>query len=167
NIATQQGDMRHFAHLVDHPFDLVWQPYSLNFVPDARAVFHEVSQVVRPSGLYWFNCANPFVSGLGEHSWNGDGYTLKLPYQDGAAITYPDASWVHESSAEIPPPREYRHTLSTLVNGLIEAGFVLHHLSDTRDYHPDPDAEPGTWSHFTAVAPPWLAFWAVYRPDSL
>ncbi len=30
---------------------------------------------------------------------------------------------------------------------------------------PDPNAEPGTWEHFISVAPPWLAFWTVYRPE--
>ena len=29
----------------------------------------------------------------------------------------------------------------------------------------DPAAEPGTWEHLKAVAPPWLTFWAIYRPD--
>jgi hypothetical protein len=29
----------------------------------------------------------------------------------------------------------------------------------------DFSAEPGTWDHFTAVMPPWLSFWVVYRPD--
>ena len=63
-----------------------------------------------------------------------------------------------------PKPREYRHTLSTLVSGLIERGFVIRHLSDSTDFSPDPNATPGTWEHFTAIAPPWLTFWALYQP---
>lgn len=162
-IETQQGDMRHFAHLLTKSFDIIWHPYSLNFVPDARLVFREVAKVLRPGGIYCFNCANPFICGLSERDWSGAGYLLKYPYQDGAAITYPDANWVHATDESIPPPREYRHTLSTLINGLIEQGFVIRHVSDYTDFHPDPDAEPGTWDHFTAIAPPWLTFWTSYQ----
>ena len=164
DIETQQGDMRNFACLLTKKFDIVWQPYSLNFVPAAHPVFAEVAQALRPNGLYHFNCANPFFSGLSERDWNGTGYLLKSPYVAGAATTYPDADWVHASAQPIAPPREYRHTLSSLINGLVAAGFVIQHLSDYTDFYPDPDAEPGTWNHFTAIAPPWLTFWATYQP---
>mgnify|MGYP007034349507 FL=1 len=26
--------------------------------------------------------------------------------------------------------------------------------------HPDLNAEPGSWDHFVAFAPPWLSIWA-------
>jgi ubiquinone/menaquinone biosynthesis C-methylase UbiE len=164
-ICTIQGDMRDLSALADDRFDLVWQPYSLNFVPEVAQVFRQVARVLRPAGLYQFNCANPFVAGLGPTDWNGEGYVLKTPYQAGAELTYPDQAWVHSSSTPIPPPREFRHTLSALVNGLLAAGFVLEHLSDITDFYPDPQAEPGTWDHFTAYAPPWLNFWARYHPQ--
>jgi hypothetical protein len=143
----------------------LWHPYSLNFVPDAHAVFRQVARVIRPAGLYQFNCANPFSAGLTEADWNGAGYVLRHRYQDGAEVSYPDPDWVHDSGAAVPPPREYRHTLNTLLNGLLDAGFALVHFSDTADYYPDPDAAPGTTEHLTAYAPPWLAFWSTLRPS--
>jgi ubiquinone/menaquinone biosynthesis C-methylase UbiE len=169
--ATVQADMRDLSQLDAGAFDLVHHPYSLNFVPDAGAVFREVARLLRPGGRYYLHCANPFASGLGTRDWNGEGYTLRHPYIAGAETTYTDESWVYErdkrAGEPIPGPREYRHTLSTLLNGLIEHGFVLLHVSDTKDLHPDPNAEPGTWPHLTAIAPPWLAFWSIYRPDFL
>jgi hypothetical protein len=54
------------------------------------------------------------------------------------------------------PPREFRHTLSTVVNGLVDTGFTIRRLSDQTSIYPDSDAEPGTWDHFVAIAPPWL-----------
>ena len=162
-VQTRQGDMRDLACLPAEGFDVVWQPYSLNFVPDARQVFREVARVLRREGLYYFSCANPFVSGLTERDWNGQGYLLRQPYQAEAEISYSDAPWVHEAGETIPRPREYRHTLSTLINGLIAQDFVIQHVSDSTDFYPDPNAEPGTWDHFTAIAPPWLTFWSVYR----
>jgi SAM-dependent methyltransferase len=165
NIETLQGDIRDLSRLDAGVFDIVWQPYSLNFVPDARVVFHEVARVLRRGGLYYFHCANPFVSGIGESDWNGEGYVLKYPYHDGAEIAYPDQRWVSTSGDSIPAPREYRHTLSMLLNGLIAQGFVLRHVSDTAGFHPDPQAKPGTWAHLISIVPPWLAFWTHYDPD--
>jgi ubiquinone/menaquinone biosynthesis C-methylase UbiE len=164
NIQTHQGDMRDLSFLNADAFDTVWQPYSINFVPNARHVFGQVARVIRRKGVYHFNCANPFVSGLTERDWNGEGYSLKLPYLQDAEITYPDSSWVYESGNSIPMPREYRHTLSTLISGLVEQGFVIRHVSDSTDFSSDPNATPGTWEHFTSIAPPWLTFWTTYLP---
>src|SRR5437868_14650069 len=115
--------MRDLSRFGEGAFDIVWHPYSLNFVPDASTVFREVARVIRHEGIYHFNCANPFFMGLTENDWNGQGYILKHPYTAGAEITYQDQDWVYDRSQEqgkpIHGPREYRHTLSTLVNGLV------------------------------------------------
>ncbi len=164
-ITTRQGDMRDLSAFAPAAFDLVWHPYSLNFVPDVAIVFREVARVLRPGGLYYLQCANPFFLGLSQHDWTGQGYPLRDPYIDGAVIVSEDAEWVYDRAlrrdAPILRPREYRHTLSTLLNGLIDHGFVLRQVVDRLDIPADPAAPPGTWEHFTAVAPPWLAFWAV------
>ena len=72
--------MRDLSAFAQASFDLVYQPYSLVFVPDARVVFAEVARVLRPGGMYFFAMHNPFTCGLSEAHWNGDGYALKLPY---------------------------------------------------------------------------------------
>jgi ubiquinone/menaquinone biosynthesis C-methylase UbiE len=170
DITLLQGDMRDLSRLEAASFDIVYHAYSLGFVPDARVVFQQVARVLRPGGLYHFNCANPFSMGLTEKDWNGAGYTLKHPYINGAEIRYEDQQWVYDRSkagAPIPAPREFRHSLSTLVSGLVEHGFVILHISDYSDFTPDPHAEPGTWRHFVSIAPPWLRFWTAYRPDVL
>ena len=170
DLITLQGDMRDLSRLDAARFDLVYHAYSLGFVPDARAVFQQVARVLRPGGLYHFTCANPFFLGLSETDWNGTGYTLKQPYIDGAEIAYEDQPWVYDRStvaAPLPGPREFRHALSTLVTGLVAHRFVILHLSDSAGFTPEPHADPGTWGHFVAIAPPWLSFWTVYRPDVL
>jgi SAM-dependent methyltransferase len=166
SISTLQGDMRDLSFLEPASFDIVYHPYSLNFVPDARVVFGEVARVLRVGGVYHFNCANPFVSGLTANDWNGEGYLLRQPYVDGAELTYADEAWVFRGASPQKPinrPKEYRHTSSTLINGLIEHGFVLVHLSDYSDFTPEQNAEPGTWAHFVSFAPPWLKFWTLYQ----
>src|SRR5215217_2381546 len=165
-IRTVEADMRDLGLLPPAGFDLVWQPYSINFVPDVRVVFREVARVIRPGGIYHLQCANPFTMGLAATDWTGSGYPLALPYTDGAQLAIDDPNWVYDRSSGpvIPPSQEYRHRLSTLINGLVAAGFTLTHLDDTVDVPADPTATPGSWEHFTAVAPPWLALTSVYRP---
>ena len=163
-IKTIQGDMRDLSVLAGNSFDIVNNPYSLNFVPDVRSVFAGVARILRDNGFYYFNCHNPFFAGLTENDWNGEGYLLKRPYVDGAQVKLEDFPWLYdrEQHAPIPPPIEFRHTLSTLVRELIEHGFVINHIDDRFD--PDPDAEPGTWDHLLSIAPPWLTFWTTYQP---
>ena len=169
DINLVKGDMRDLSGIETAAFDIVYHAYSLGFVPSARVVFQQVARVLRPGGVYHFNCANPFYLGLTENDWNGAGYTLKHPYINGAEIHYEaDQEWVYDrskASALIQTPREFRHTLSALVSGLVEHGFVILHISDYSDVTPDPDAEPGAWKHFISIAPPWLSFWSAYRPD--
>ena len=170
DIKIVQGDMRNLSDFEAASFDIVYHSYSLGFVPNARVVFQQVARVLRPGGLYQFMCANPFFLGMQEADWNGEGYTLKHPYVTGAEIIYEDQEWVYnrsESGQSIPPPREFRHTLSELVSGLVEQGFIIQHVSDYSNFNPDPNAKPGTWDHFVSIAPPWLSFLASYRPDVL
>jgi len=170
DIKILQGDIRDLSRFEDAAFDVVYHSYSLGFVPNTRVVFQQVARVLRHGGLYHFMCANPFFMGMREKDWNGEGYTIKHPYVNRAEITYEDQEWVYDrskSGAPIQPPREFRHTLSDLVSGLVEQGFVIQHISDYSSFNPDSNAEPGTWDHFVSIAPPWLSFWAVYRPDVL
>jgi SAM-dependent methyltransferase len=168
-VRTEQGDKRDLARFEPGIFDIVYQPYSLNFVPDVGAVFRAVARVTRVGGSYGFNCANPFLAGLTAHDWDGTGYPLSRPYLDGAEINYADEPWVFRGERpreSILGPREYRHTLSTLINGLVEQGFAITHLAEENLGTPDVSAAPGTIEHFTAIAPPWLGFWNTYRPGA-
>jgi ubiquinone/menaquinone biosynthesis C-methylase UbiE len=151
-VSTVPGDMRDLSVFDPASFDLVSQPYSLNFVPDCREVFAQVARVLRPGGLYSFWAANPFAAGLGTHAWNGHAYEVNLLYEQGVAL---------DSSAPRPSgPREYRQLLSTLLNGLMDSGFTLLHLEEETGHAPGTDLVPGEWDHFATVMPPWLSFLA-------
>jgi SAM-dependent methyltransferase len=168
-IETVEADMRDLSALAAGAFDLVWQPYSINFVPDATVVFRQVARVLKPGGRYHVQFANPFVLGVQPGDWTGSGYPISQQYVDGAHMVSEDAAWVYrphddDTTPAIPPPREYRHTLSTVVNGLTDHGFTIRRLSDQSSIFPDLTAEPGTWDHFVAVAPPWLVILCDYQP---
>lgn len=168
DIRTVQGDMRDLSMLPRASFDIVWHPYSLNFVPDCRVVFEQVARTIKKSGLYHFMAANPFVCGLGTQDWNGRGYGLRDPYVDGAEVVYRDEEWVYPDShrdSQIKSPREYRQTLSTLINGLFENGFILMKILEWASDAPPSNAKAATWDHFRLLAPPWFRFWTQYRPE--
>lgn len=161
-IMAVQGDMRDLAAFDAGAFDIVFQPYALNFVPDARVVFAEVARVLTSGGTYNLQCANPYVVGVTNRDWNGEGYTLRGTYRDGEQATYEDEAWVYRrenATMSVPPPREYRHTLGAILNGLLAAGFALTQLVEDESLYPDADAEPGSWEHFVSTVPPWLVFW--------
>lgn len=159
-VETLRGDMRDLSALDAGAFDLVWHPYSVNFVPDPRAVFRGVARVMRAGGLYRLMCANPFVMGATPRDRDGRGYVLTREYREGELLTNADEPWVYEGEpgAPAPPSREYRHGLGTLLGGLAAEGFRVLRATEDVSTHPDPSAEPGTWPHFVSVVRPWLAF---------
>ncbi len=161
-VSTIQGDMRDLNMLRPQSFDIVSQPYSLNFVPDCREVFTQVARVLRHGGLYSFWAANPFASGLGSHSWNGHAYEIASRYVQGEELHYEDEPWVFPPDSTAPRPsgpREYRQLLSTVLNGLIDSGFTLLHMEEVGQTSAI-DLVPGEWDHFTVFLPPWLSFFA-------
>jgi SAM-dependent methyltransferase len=168
SVKTIQGDMRDLSCFDDDAFDIVWHAFSINFVPDARPVFREAARVLRIGGLYRMKYHNPFTQNVDESEWNGDSYPLRLPYIDSAEIHFDDTAWEISNPDDgevqrVEGPREFRHTLSGVLNNLAELGFIL--LKIREETADDPNPEPGTWEHLKSIAPPWLTFWAVYRPE--
>jgi SAM-dependent methyltransferase len=167
-VNTCQGDMRDLSPFEDDGFDIVWQPYSLNFVPDCEVVFKSVARILREGGLYHFMAANPYACGLGTDDWTGAGYLIRRQYIEGAAIEYDDESWVYPESRgtreDIPGPREYRQTLEKLVNALSECDLVTWKLFEWAGHDQTLDAPAGDWEHFTSYLPPWFWFWTFHRP---
>ncbi len=168
-VQTVQGDMRDLSALAPASFDLVYQPFSIGYVPDATTVFAQVAHVLRPNGMYYLADHNPFFCGMGEADWNGEGYVLKAPYVDSALYISPDPDWVYaRSDKPLPQVREsrlYRHTLANTLNSLLGLGFSLLRLSESKHLYPDLNAAPGTWDHFVAYAPVYLSYWLRFHPD--
>lgn len=157
----EQGDMRDLARFGDGAFDMVYHAFSINFIPDTEPVFDEVARVLRAGGLYRLQWHNPFSVNVEDSSWNGRGYLVIRPYRDGE-LQFPDTAWDVEDTdgtrRKIEGPREFNHTLGTVINGLIQRGFQLKGLWESQDGQDD--AEPGTWEHYLAFIPWLLTLWA-------
>ncbi len=161
-VAALQGDMRDLSIFPANTFDVVWQPYSVNFVPSVTPVYREVARVLKPGGIYYMQFANPFTHAADDEAWNGQAYPLNRPYTDGEDITayFPHWDlWQEDGSVmKLTGPHEFRHNLSTVLNTMAQNGFIFLHLNEymLKDENP----EPGTWPHFTQIAPPWFdSFW--------
>lgn len=160
-VETIQGDMRDLSAFADDAFDLVWQPYSLNYCPEVGPVFREVARVLRTGGVYYLTFANPLEHAL-DNDWNGCGYPLRGLYLDGEDVTHYNPTWEVEqpdgSSVALPRPHVFRHTFATVLNTLARHGFVFLHLDEwMREEDP---LVTGSWAHFTHCAPPWFdSYW--------
>lgn len=166
-VETFQGDMRDLSALKQDFFDVVFHPYSINFVTNASLVFEQVANVLKDGGIYQVQFANPFAIGIKQEDWNGEGYILKKAYRKDAVISYADQDWVYDKdeNKSIQPPKEYSHLLGDFVNGLIKKGFIIRNILDNENMCPDENAEPKSWDHFVAYAPPWLSILSVYKPN--
>jgi SAM-dependent methyltransferase len=161
-----QGDMRDLSAFAPDSFDIVWQPYSLNYSPTVAPVFREVSRVLRNAGIYYVAFANPFVQAVDDDSWNGTGYLLRGPYLDGEDISRYCGEWsvaqANGAVIKVDSPHQFRHILSTVLNLLAQNGFVFLHLQEWMRHDERP--EPGSWAHFTQDAPQWFdSFWRLQK----
>jgi ubiquinone/menaquinone biosynthesis C-methylase UbiE len=168
-IRTLHGDMRQLDIFAAQSFDLVYQPYSINFVPSIAPVIAGVAAICRPGAFYYLDWANPFVQTIDpERGWTGAGYLLQHAYVDGREVTqlYPNWTIEDENGAiqEYEGPREFVHTFSTMINTLVSNGFVI--LRASEYLKEGSDHEPGSWDHYVNTAPPYLGFWTQFRPDA-
>lgn len=160
-----QGDMRDLSRFDDDAFDVIYQPFSINFVPDVHPVFAGVARILKAGGLYHVQWHNPYTQTFNPDDYDPvRGYSTNSIYRDGEVdvkAIYGTDSWGVEtedgSKIEVPGPREFRHTMPTFINGLIASGFEILAFSEHTTWEEDP--EPGSWEHFKAVSPPYLAFW--------
>jgi SAM-dependent methyltransferase len=161
DVETIQGDMQDLSHLATDDFDIVWLAHSINFVPNVSLVIKEIGRICKADGKLRMSFTNPYVHGVWT-SPTGEGFLLSQPYVDGAQVTYADPYWAftdpYGKSQRIRGPKEYRHSLSTVINGLICNGFKIEGFWE--DIGTEPSPETGSWEHFMKVAPPWLRIWA-------
>lgn len=168
-IRLIKADMRDLSMLDNENFDIIYQPYSINYIPSIAQVFDEVQRLLKPKGVYDLMVHNPYIHGTWKDGcwgnewgsaelWKEKGYPIWQPYQDGYPIKTVDPNWNFNNHkgglVKIESPQEYRHTLATILNGLINRNFELLQFQEEtgRNY----TSRPGSWEHYKSCAPPWL-----------
>lgn len=141
SVNTVRADMRDLSALEAETFDLVYQAPSMAYVPDVRRVYAEVRRLLRHGGTYRVEFTNPAVEFVDCADWDGAGYRVTRPYAE-------------RSRRRDDGVTEFRHHLSDIFNGLVEAGLSVRRVEEAPHYRrQDPDARPGSWEH-------WLTYFA-------
>ncbi|MCI4671916.1 MAG: class I SAM-dependent methyltransferase [Bacteroidia bacterium] len=169
SIKIVKSDMRDLSFCQEEEFDIVYQPYSINYIPEVESVFDEVSRIMKTGALYDLMFHNPYVhgswkDGCWEREWSSDelwqekGYPIWQPYRDGYPIQTDDPHWnftnPNGEKVRLKSPQEYRHTMSTVLNGLISRGLEI--MSYQEEVGNDFHGKAGTWDHYKSVLPPWV-----------
>ncbi|MFM7174223.1 MAG: hypothetical protein ACKO4U_14450, partial [Caldilinea sp.] len=127
--------------------------------------------IVKKFGEHLFILVRPVntvACAVDDASWDGTGYRIHRPYQDEEVLPefFDDPAWSFEDAAGVPQrmqgPREFRHRLSTVVNGLASQQFRIVHCQELLADVPNP--VPGSWEHYKQVTAWILELWAVYQP---
>src|SRR5690606_3169643 len=112
-------------------------------------------RVIRPNGLYHLGWGNPFAVAMEVSDWTDKGYQIRQIYADAEIIYNDDQYWEFaDTDGNVclgANPREFNHTLSTVVNGLIQREFQI--LGIWENEMGDTDASPGSWEHLKVVFP--------------
>jgi len=132
-LRTVEGDMRDLSIFSDNSFDFIFHPVSNCFIPDVLPVWREAFRVLRPGGTMLAGMNNPiiYVFAYPESEHGILEARHPLPYSDPDVLTPEEQQqYIEEGS-----PFEFSHTLTTLIGGQLEAGFVLTGFYE--DHHRD------------------------------
>jgi SAM-dependent methyltransferase len=119
-ITFVRSDAAHLSELQDRAFDLVTSTNGLFvWISDPGAVFSAVYSLLRPGGFYVFYDLHPFL-----RPWKDEGGQVKMvePYWFRGPL---------EPTSE-DEGYEFHWTLGDLVNPLLDAGFELRRIAESR-----------------------------------
>ncbi len=122
-LRTVEGDASNLSAFADESFDLVFNPVSIVFMADARPVWKEAFRVLKPGGLLLTGFINP-VHYIFDLYKQDDGIleiAHSIPYSDLTSLSQEDL----EEYLEGGLPLEFGHSLTDLIGGQIDAGFLI------------------------------------------
>lgn len=152
SVECVEGDMCGLERLQGRKFDLVYQPLSCTYVPDVRAVYRGVFQLLTPGGYYRVEQKNPLHLQLPQYgAWDGTGYRIARPQTQTQPVKWRE--W-DETGMEKPTPQQYIHPLQELIGDLCDAGFTIECFQECQ--LKDCSADPGSPQHLAAYVPPFF-----------
>jgi len=140
-IRTVEGDAADLSDFADASFDLVFNPCSTVFMQDVRSVWKGCSRVLRSGGVLMTGSMNPvhYIFDLFKMDEGILEVTHQIPYSDLTSIPQEDL----DEQLEKGLPIEFGHSLTDLLGGQLDAGFVITDMyedymleSPLHHYHP-------------------------------
>jgi SAM-dependent methyltransferase len=141
SLRTVEGDAADLSMFADESFELVFNPVSTVFMPDVRAVWRECFHALRPGGILMTGFMNPvhYIFDLYKADEGILQIAHSIPYSDLTSISKEDLDELMEKEL----PVEFGHSLTDLIGGQCDAGFVITHMyednmldSPLHKYHP-------------------------------
>lgn len=123
-LVTELGDMRDLSRFADASFDLIVHPASNTFVESVLPVWREAARVLRPGGSLLSGQANPIGYIFDLEAWNAGRLVVRhrIPYSDLRDLTAEELQTLVIDEGD---PVCFGHSLHDLIQGQIDAGFVL------------------------------------------
>ncbi len=123
-LVTEHGDMRDLSRFNDGSFDLIVHPSSNAFIESVLRVWKEAARVLKPGGFLLSGLSNPIGYIFDLAAWNEGKLVVRhrIPYSDVRDLA---ASELQSLVFDQGEPMCFGHTLHDLIQGQIEAGFVL------------------------------------------
>jgi SAM-dependent methyltransferase len=141
SLITVEGDAADLSMFGDESFDMIFNPVSTVFMPNVCTVWKECFRVLRPGGILMTGSMNPvhYIFDLYKADEGILEVTHSIPYSDLASIPKEDLDELIEKGL----PVEFGHSLTDLLGGQCDAGFVITHMyedymldSPLHRYHP-------------------------------
>ncbi len=149
-VVTIQSDLSDLSFLEGGSFDIVYQAPSIGYIPDILSLYGEVARITKSGGIFRADAYNPIGQFVDDHSWDGNGYRISIPY----AVKEKQRSKDEEVI-------EFRHYLDETFNGLINSSFVVEKVAEMPEgLWQGKDPKPGTWPHQLLYIPGHFAILA-------
>ena len=141
SLQTVEGDAADLSMFGDESFDLIFNPVSTVFMPDVRLVWRECYRVLRRGGILMTGLMNPvhYIFDLYQADEGILEVAHSIPYSDLTSIPKEDL----EEHIEKGLPVEFGHSLTDLLGGQLDAGFMITDMyedymldSPLHKYHP-------------------------------
>ncbi|MFR9118709.1 MAG: class I SAM-dependent methyltransferase [Merdibacter sp.] len=116
---------------IDFPkanFDLILSSLAFHYVADYPGLLKKLHAVLRPQGQLLFSCEHPIFTAQGAQEWERDaqGNIRHFPVDHYFAEGARDACFLGEHVVK------YHRTLTTLLHGLVENGFVIEDVQEPK-----------------------------------
>lgn len=116
---------------IDFPkasFDLILSSLAFHYVADYPGLLKRLHAVLRPQGQLLFSCEHPIFTAQGPQEWERDaqGNIRHFPVDHYFAEGARDACFLGEHVVK------YHRTLTTLLHGLVENGFVIEDVQEPK-----------------------------------
>lgn len=114
---------------IDFPaesFDIALSSLALHYVENFAPLVHKIYSVLKPGGTFIFSAEHPVFTAYGSQDWYYD--------EDGNILHFPVDNYYYEGKRTAiflgEKVTKYHRTLTTYLNTLLSAGFILENVTE-------------------------------------